>query len=208
MKNIKLVLEYDDFHWDKPENCLDIIERFVSVVPNIKLTMFTVPNLRGNLLFQNPEWCKRVAELCNQGVLEISRHGWTHAPLEYEHCNFDYAMNSLLLGDKVLDSAGIPYARVFRGPYWGLNHETVRALNELGYTHLYNHIDHSSIGHDFRNKVVFYNWNLGLEPPEFKLLIGHGHTHNVCGNGIEETFERVINFIDINSPEFLFSSEV
>jgi hypothetical protein len=207
-KNNELVLEFDDFHWLAPENCLAVIKRFTEAVPSIKLTMFTVPFLRGNALFANPEWCREVAELCGNGNLEIARHGCSHAPLEYEHCNYDYAIKSLLLGNNILETSGIPYVRVFRGPYWGLNSDTVRALNELGYTHLFNHRDHSAVGKAFNGKVVFYNWNLGQPAPAFRFLVGHGHTHDVCGNGIEQTFDRIMNVISERNPTFLFSSEV
>lgn len=206
--NNELVLEFDDFHWQAPENCLGLIQRFCKEVPHIKLTMFTVPFLRGAALFADPAWCKAVADLCHSGNLEIARHGCTHAPVEYEHCDYDYAIKSLLLGDNILEAAGIPYVRVFRGPYWGLNAETVRALNELGYTHLYNHRDHAAIGKGFRGKVVFYNWNLGFAAPDFRFLVGHGHTHNVCDNGIEETFDRVMEVVAKRKPTFLFTSEV
>lgn len=203
-----LVLEYDDFHWLNPENCIETIRRFKKLVPNIKLTMFTVPYLRSKALFENKEWCYEVRELVSSGTLEIARHGYLHSPLEYEYCDYDYAIKSLILGDQILNHSGIQFVKVFRGPYWGLNSYTVSALNDLGYTHLYNHIDHSEIGHNFNGKVVFYNWNLGKAPPDFNLSIGHGHTHNVCGNGIEETFDNVIDFINTNEPNFLFSSEV
>ncbi len=118
----QLVLEYDDFHWLEPENCLETIMRFKQEIPGIKLTMFTVPSLRGNPIYNNLDWCRKVAKLCHEGVLEIARHGFTHSELEYEHCNYDYAINSLLLGDKILEAAGIPFVRVFRGPYWGLKY--------------------------------------------------------------------------------------
>jgi len=203
-----LILEYDDFHWAAPENCLDVIERFKSEVPDIKITMFTVPNLRGAPLYDNVDWCRRVRALCDEGTLEIARHGFSHSPLEYEYCDYDYAVKSLLLGDRILETAGIPYVKVFRGPYWGLNDATVMALNNLGYTHLYNHIDHSSIGHNFNGKVVFYNWNLANEAPDFNFLVGHGHTHNVCGNGISETLEKVLSFIHKVHPKFKFASSV
>lgn len=203
-----LVLEFDDFHWQAPENCLALVKRYIEIEPSIKISLFTVPCLRGHPLFDDKQWCKDVASLCEKGNLEIVRHGYLHSPLEYEHCQYDYAINSLLLGDKIIEAAGIPVVKVFRGPYWGLNEPTVRALNELGYTHLYNHRDHTSVGRMFKGRVVFYNWNLGEKAPDFRLLVGHGHTHNVCGNGIEETFDRVLATVRELSPTFLFASEI
>lgn len=203
-----LTLDYDDFHWFEPENCIDHVIRLVEVFPQIKVSLFTVPMLRQSPLWDDRQWCDRVRALCERGNLEIARHGLYHTQEEYRHCDYDYAIKSLLIGDRILDESGIPYVKVFRGPHWGINDATVRALNELGYTHLYNHVDHASIGRNFLGRVIYYNWNLAHPAPDFRLLIAHGHTHDVCGNGIAQAFEKVSSLITQRNPKFLFASEV
>lgn len=203
----RIVLEYDDFHWLSPENCLDVVERFIENFPDIKITLFTVPMLRQRPLWDNSEWCDKVRALCDRGFLEIARHGLYHAQEEYRHCNYDYAIKSLLLGDRILDESRIPYVKVFRGPHWGINDSTVRALNELGYTHLFNHVDHAKIGKAFLGRVIYYNWNLADPAPDFRFIVAHGHTHDVCGNGISQTFTKVVELIKKRNPHFIFASQ-
>ena len=51
------------------------------------------------------------------------------------------------------------------------------------------------------NKVIYYNWNLKDEAPVETLLVAHGHTHNVCQNGINETMHRIKKFIREQKPK-------
>ena len=52
---------------------------------------------------------------------------------------------------------------------------------------------------------VYYNWNLAESAPEIsdQQFIAHGHTHNVCGNGIAESSSKIQAFIELNSPRYL-----
>jgi hypothetical protein len=64
----------------------------------------------------------------------------------------------------------------------------------------------------YENKlnIVYYNWNLKDEynyeafenPIKKDIVVIHGHTHNVCGNGIEESFPRFENFMGRHEVEF------
>ena len=209
---MNLVLEFDDFHFLDPENCLKTINKYVNIIPKIKISLFTVPMLRGIPLFMNQAWCYQVRNLIQQGSLEICRHGLNHDVLEFRNLSYEEAKKKLMIGDHIFEVAGLQTQKVFRAPFWGINENVVHALNDLNYTHLYNHRDYSYLDALFKAKVVRYNWNLS-DPFDDSLrpewgVIAHGHTHDVCGNGIEETFQRVIDVLKSRPFEFKFTSEV
>ena len=60
---MKLILDFDDFHWLSPENCIDTLNTLVKIVPDIKISLFTVAYLRGRYLHENQEWCNSVNKL-------------------------------------------------------------------------------------------------------------------------------------------------
>jgi len=220
---MKLVLEYDDFHWMDPENCLDTVDKFVGRYPEIKLSFFSIPHLRGFPMNSGSGWCEEVREHIGNGNVQLARHGFYHTQEEFKHYNYDQAITSLVMGDDVVKDAGLSEAKVFRAPHWGLCEGAIKALVDMEYTHLYNHEDYIDMAEPFKNqiKVMYYNWNLADDEPEKdtgisrlinklapKTIIAHGHTHDVCGNGISQTFDKVCDFIENNSVEFRFVNEV
>lgn len=207
--NKTLILEYDDFHWKSPENCIDQINKFVQLYPKIKLSLFTPVILNNLQLNLDKEWIHKVRELSYQGNIKLAIHGLYHTPEEFKYLNKTQAEGRISLAESTLQSLNIPFAKAFRGPHWGMNEDSVEALNSLGYTHWYNHTDYKHLESKFNGKVIYYNWNLkDEEPPDTDLIIAHGHTHNTCSNGILETFDRVRRYIENNNPEFLFVHEV
>jgi len=205
-----LVLEYDDLHFLDPENCLTQIEEFVRLFPSIKISFFSVPMLRGVPLYKNKDWCQKIEKYISSGNVCLARHGLTHKQEEFKQLDYEDALLSLQIGDAVYDIAKLPYVKVFRGPHWGINESSVHALLDCEYTHLYNHLDYKNLGDKYRDqlKCVYYNWNLKREAPHDLILVTHGHTHNVCMNGIEETFNKVCSFIDKANPTFRFVHEI
>jgi len=205
-----LVLEYDDFHFLEPENCLREVEDLVNLFPNIKISFFCPPVLRGIPLFKNLDWCDKVRPFIDSGNVCLARHGLTHDQEEFKNLDLHEALFRLRVGDAAHEFAKLPFVKVFRGPHWGLNDDALKALVEQEYTHLYSHEDYRELDEEYagRIKVKYYNWNLKDEAPDENLLITHGHTHNVCSNGIEETLEKVISFLDKVKPEYKFVNEV
>lgn len=204
---MNLVLEFDDLHFLEPENCLKEIQFLVNKYPSIKLNFFCTPFLRNQKLSDNKIFCSKIKELSNN--IEILVHGLTHSIEEFKHVSYDTAKTKLMLAEFIFEDCDIPFKKIFRGPHWGINIETICALKTLGYTAIFNHEDYRHL-ETSGIKYVYYNWNLKdeffLEKEE--LIIAHGHTHNVCGNGIKESMNRITNFIDTYSPEFKFASEV
>ena len=207
---MKLILEYDDFCSQEPENCLDIMYEMIKEVPHIKFNMFTVPAMRGK--FNDEEWIKKIKELIEKDNLRICVHGLYHTQQEFENMSimesiyYLHIINNYM--NEIIGEAG--WLKVFRGPHWGINKETITNLINLNYTHIYNHEDHRFLEKDFLNKIkfIYYNQNLRDEMTPKEIMIAHGHTHNVCENGIEETKDKVLKFINQHNPEFIWANEV
>ena len=123
------------------------------------------------------------------------------------HTGYEGGGNSYGDSKSIFDTCKLPVAKVFRGPHWGICDEAVKALECEGFTHLYNHTDYKHLTSDVL-KMVYYNWNLKDEPSGDDTLVTHGHTHNVCSNGISETLDKVSRFIDHTNPVFKFVDEL
>jgi len=205
-----LVLEYDDLHFLEPEDCLPQIQELVRTFPDIKISFFCPPLLRGTPIYKNMEWCAEVRKLIESGNVCLARHGLTHEPEEYKNLDYHDCSFRLGVGDAAHQFAKLPFVKVFRGPHWGLCDSALRALVEAEYTHLYNHEDYRELGERYKSQIniKYYNWNLKDDAPDEEMLITHGHTHDVCGNGIEETYDRLVSFLDKNKPTYKFVDEV
>src|SRR5690606_1732983 len=136
---MKIILEFDDFHFLAPENCLEQIETLVTLYPNIVINLFTVANLRNVPMDQSPTWCSEVRELIQNGNLVLAYHGCNHDFLEFDNLDATEAKDKLLLAQNTFTKSNLPVVKVFRGPHWGLSSGTVRALADCGFTHVYNH---------------------------------------------------------------------
>lgn len=204
-------MEFDDFHWAEEVNCIDIVEHLIKRYPPIIINMFVPPNYLGRQLSANESWCKRVLGMIDGGNLNLAVHGLCHYQEEYKFKRYNEVRSDLTLIDKYFRDAEFPYQKVFRGPHWGLNEDTFRALIDCGYTHVYSHKNYEDLNNKFKDqiKIVYYNWNLkdnyGILENELEtnIMVAHGHTSNVCGNGIQESLKRICNVFDSTSFEFL-----
>lgn len=205
---MKLILEYDDFCSQDPENCLDILYEMIKEVPHIKFNLFTVSAMRGT---ENDEsWLEEVKKLVDKDNVRLCIHGLYHTQLEFENvsewackCYFD-------LIEAYKKQHNMKWLQVFRGPHWGINGITIEQLISRGYTHVYNHENHKYLEPLYSDKIkfIYYNQNLKDDIIPQDLIIAHGHTHNVCDNGIRETKDKVLKFIDQYKPEFMWVNEV
>lgn len=204
-----LILEFDDFHHLKPENCLETLTALIVAIPHIKISMFTVPLLRNASVGSNSIWCNRVKEFIDNGNLSLCLHGLTHDHLEFENLSRKEANTRIKRGLDLFDKAGLPCEKVFRGPNWGLNPQTVNALLDNNFTHLYNHKDHMwASALEMPMKVIYYNWNLKRNAPVTDgQIVAHGHTHNVCKNGIDQVLHKIKAYEKQFSPKYFFCHE-
>lgn len=206
MKN--LVLEFDDFHWRSPENCICEVDQLIKKFPNIKISLFTTPLLNNFPLYENNDWINKVRSYIRSNNLRLAVHGLYHTHEEFKFLEKEQAVQSLLVAESIFSRSGLPFTKVFRGPHWGINEQSIQALNDLQYTHFYNHENYKYLENKFNGKVIYYNWNLKDDAPEDNILIAHGHTHNVCDNGITQVLPRIIKFIENNDLQFKFVDEI
>lgn len=180
----KIALEYDDFG---PKNSqLDLLEELKEHYPGFKVTLFTVPlDIRYGkpAPITEPEfapWCKAVKQ--NEDWIEIALHGLTHLPMEFAEINEDAATKRIIVGEKMFENRGLTLAKIFKAPHWALSKDGKRAAEARGYKVCEDH---------------YYHWNLADDFPEElarsgKVIIAHGHVQDVMGNGMAETFDKVM----------------
>jgi len=213
---MKIILEFDDFHHHKDVNCIDEVHKLISLHDDIIINLFTIPLYRGIPIGEDLGWCRDVSSLIECGKVCIAVHGTFHSQEEFRNTNYNQSCLLLEKSKQEFEKAGINFTKVFRGPHWGICEDAVNALIENGYTHLYNHTKYLDLENKMGNKkisFVYYNWNIkddfGTFENEVKnnIIVAHGHTSNVCGNGIKERFHAITQTIselkDAGELEFI-----
>jgi predicted deacetylase len=201
---MNLCLEYDDLHWKSPENCLEHIENLVNMFPDIKLSFFTVPMLRGNPLNLDQEWCKKIRDYIDSDNICLGLHGFIHSQEEFKNISYGEAKAKISTASIIFERCGFPKPIAFRGPHWGINETTYRVLIDQNYKFVYTHEDYKHLILKYPEiKSVIYNQNLKDPIMPKQNIIAHGHTHNVCSNGIQETKDKVVKFCKTYKPNFI-----
>jgi hypothetical protein len=157
---------------------LDLLQELKDANPAFRCTVFAVP-ARGSDAFWNalPDW------------LELAVHGWLH-PDPFECANWD---RETMLG--LMDRKPTRFVEGFKAPGWQISQPCYDAL----------------LARDWWVADQPYNDTrrpLGLRV--HRLDDGehwHGHIQNVCGNGLEETFDRLLPLVT-NAETFELISEV
>lgn len=205
------LIELDDLHPNLEVDCLEIAEDLLQKYPSLILNFFVPANYGGVPLSYNREWCGRLRTLVDVGRICLGVHGHLHSPEEFKHKSYQDAVTSIIASESILNSVSLSYGKVFRGPYWGLCGPTIDALINLGYTHLYSHANYDQLNDLYKDKIkiVKYNFNLAHEWPSMEnnmssdICVIHGHTHNVCGNGIQESYNKLCEILDNTDANFL-----
>lgn len=206
---MNIILEFDDFHHNKNVDCLTTIKELIKLDSNIKLTLFT-PALYENIpLFENKHWCEQVKKLIESNNIQLGVHGLVHTSEEFKYKNYDESVLALKYAEYIFNKSNLDFVKIFRGPHWGINEFTYKALISLGYKAIFTHESYSHLIPKFSSiKSIIYNWNLKDDIKNVdSYLIGHGHTHNVCGNGINEVKHKIINLIN-NKAKFYFTDVI
>lgn len=208
-----LVLEYDDFCDQKPEDCLDFVEEKLRETPEIKITFFTVPAMRGRPIYRD-EWVKRVKALIDSDNIRLAIHGCMHVQEEMKFLTYEQTVQRIAVSEKILNDLGLPFIKVFRPPHWTPGRDLHRALVNSGYSHWYNHEKHADMTDtalSFACQPIYSNFNLKDPVPktwDLKYMIAHGHTHDVCENGIEQTWDKVLTINNRFEPQYLFADQI
>lgn len=212
---MKIILEHDDLHPDPSVDCLEIAEQLLGKYPSLILNFFVPTYYNKKALFLEKEWCKRLQKLVEEDRVCLGIHGHSHSPLEFIAKSYQDAVISIKASEAILNTAGLPHAMAFRGPYWAINTPTIEALVDLGYTHLYSHISYNHLTDPFKEKIkiVYYNWNLKDEyltlenPLESGICVAHGHTSKHlslnCGNGLWDIYPKIEKLIEEENPLFM-----
>jgi len=195
----KILFDFDDLHYCNPVNCITDIDYLCKEIPNIKMLFFTVPLYNGLPIYNDKNFCNRIIKHINNGNIEIAVHGTTHTTLEYKHISEKDAETNINLSIDIFNKANIPIKKIFKGPNWGLNQNTINILEKLEFTHIFNHEEYSHLQNN-NLKFIYYNWNLKDNFDEKLLysdfIIAHGHTWDVCNNGIKEVSNKIIETLN------------
>lgn len=216
-KFISYLIEFDDLHPNPVVDCLSLAEDLLKKYPQLILNFFVPPMYSGESLRSNKDWCSRLRDLVDSNRICLGIHGHLHSPQEFLNKSYADAVSSIKASESILNSAGLSYYKIFRGPHWAINEPTCEALVDLGYTHLYSHVSYNELNEKFKDKIKIarYNWNLKDDYPHMEnpmaessdICVAHGHTskhfHLSCGNSIWDVYPKIEKFIEDYNPEFL-----
>ncbi len=202
----KAIFDFDDF---SPRNTsFGLLEKIKEHYPGFKVTLFTTP---WEIRFAAPTpitehivlpgggkerkfqaFINAIKE--NRDWIEIGIHGLTHGPEEFKELSYDDAKKRIMLAEKMFLNTGIPYAKMFKAPFWLLSEDAKQAAKDLGFVVV---------------EDGYYNWNLKDDIPmigQDEAYIAHGHVQISMGNGLEESVHRIYKLP--TEIEFGFLSEV
>lgn len=178
-----MVVDFDDFR--EHENRFNLLERLREINPAFRCTLFAIPT-QGSAAFwaSVPDWC------------ELAMHGWSHPhPQECAGWSYERALEAL-------DNRPPGFAEGFKAPGWQMSDGTYYALVERGFWLA----DHWENNHRRPKGIRCHVISMAaarLEDPDH----WHGHIDNVCGNGIEETWDALAQRVS-EADHFEFVSEV
>lgn len=177
-----MIVDFDDFH--HTQHRLDLLHELRDINPAFKVTVFAVPGIYPDESFWDdlPEW------------IECALHGWTHGGPDcndaHEAANWDYERANL-----VMDCAPKRFVRGFKAPGWQISDATYQALLDRGWWVADQHLEDGRRPKGLRT----YFYEDGVDR-------WHGHVQNVCGNGLQETWDQVCAKVAA-ATEFRFCSE-
>lgn len=191
---MKYIFDLDDFY-DKC-NVLPRLKELKKILPNLKVNLFTITNKISKELLE---------EAKKEDWIHLIPHGLNHdTNYECAHLNLETAKK--LISDMPNKEY---YQKGFKAPGWQISIWMMFALKEAGYWLAVQDKGGKFNGNPdgpFQPPVIdglkYYALN---EPPAGSVVI-HGHTWEVCGNGLEALWQKLIA-IDKDS-EFLFINDI
>lgn len=182
-----VVFDVDDFS-DKygGGKTLDDLLVLKDRYPKFKCTLFTIP---ARIHYSLLERARRY------DWIELGVHGWTHEPLEeLKTLNPQMLLKYL---DVLPHTDDKPYSKIFRPPGWYITREHVNALNRRSYAVALNRRDVDRLSPYCEH---------GYYACDDRWPAWHGHTHDVCGNYLNQ---HLPDLLKKWSPEqdFAFASE-
>lgn len=170
------------FDWDDAypgHDGLSYLHSLKAIRPDFRCTLFAIPGLC------TPEWCEGIPDW-----IELAVHGWDHHSV-YECAAWSRDDLARCLDSEIVEAY---FVEGFKAPGWQISDDCYQELLHRGWWVADQHLE------DARrpsNLAVYFfedgNW--------------HGHIQNVCGNGLEETWNHVVELVK-SAPSFEFASEV
>jgi hypothetical protein len=164
-----VIVDFDDF--TEHTHRLDLLERLRDANPAFRCTLFAVPALGDDRFWSSvPEWC------------ELAVHGWLHPhPRECQDWSAE-RMRELIAAkpERFVDG--------FKAPGWQISDGCYEALVEAGWWVADHYENDGRRPAGLRAHVISRTAASGGDPAHW-----HGHIPDVCGNGIWETFPRLID---------------
>lgn len=185
----KIILDFDDFYDEA--DILPDLRNLKEVLPNLKVNLFTI---FGKI---SPELLKEA-----QGIdwIQLIPHGWNH-DTNYEFAYIDYDN----MAEALKDYARFTPVKGFKAPGWQISEEALEALKDNGWWIATQYSDGRYNGNPdgpFQPPVPAGAKYYALKE-ETEYLTIHGHTWEVCGNGIKALWERLIKLPPICEFEFI-----
>lgn len=171
-----MTFDFDDFH--EHNHKLERLHELKALRPDFKCTAFAVPGLGSPGFWSDvPDW------------IELAVHGWMH-PNPYECLRWNYGRMEALLDNPIVQEF---FVEGFKAPGWQISDDCYEVLLERGWWVADQHLED------------------GRRPAALRTYLyedghWHGHIQDVCGNGIEETWDDLCRAV-IAAPSFEFASE-
>ena len=159
------VFDFDDFH--EQNHRLDLLHQLKEINPAFRVTLFAVPACGTPAFWESvPDWC------------ELVPHGWLHPdPHECQDWTYDEMARYIA----AIEHDYPWFVRGFKAPGWQINDDIYRALVDHGWWVADQHLE----DHRRPKELPTYFYEDGDDRH-------HGHIQNVCGNGLEETWEELV----------------
>lgn len=190
---MKYIMDLDDY--SDQYNCLPWLLKMKELLPNLKVTLFTIPNKISDELLEQTLQYKWI---------QLAIHGFDHIS-NYECAKMsgeDFAAKV----EKIKHMEA--YVRGFKAPGWQINQNIMQVLKDWGWWLAVQYSDgrmNGDINGPYQPKVIpdlkFYAIN---ELYGYYKAI-HGHTWECCGNGPEDLQQRLVNMP--KETEFVFIND-
>lgn len=176
-----MIFDWDDMH--DTQHHIELFHALKQTNPDFRATIFAIPGLCSDEFLDSlPPW------------LEVAVHGWMHGgpdcsdPRECETWTYERMVEAI--ADKPAR-----FVRGFKAPGWQISDGCYQALQDYGWW-CADHLE-----------------NEARRPEGLRVhVLGdgehwHGHIQNVCGNGLEETWNELLPTV-ANAESFELMSEV
>jgi hypothetical protein len=178
-----VICDFDDFCED--DNRLDLLHLLHDANPDFRCTLFAIPG-RGSAEFWKsvPEWC------------ELAVHGFEH-PHPRECAGWTRFQIETVLDYSIVQAY---FTNGWKSPGWQSSDAVYEVLLERGWW-IAEHWDNvDRLPDDLRAHIIQPSYREGT-------WHWHGHIPDVCGNGIAETFNELLERVQA-ADSFEFISEV